>query len=117
MEENGNHDQDLTTMEETKPITERSTLTISLVIALVAGLISFTWFVRGLASDVRNIQTDLTGIKQSIANLSKVDQLQTDVRELKQYGSDVSRKLALDFIDLKRDFELYKVQNGATHSK
>ncbi len=98
--------------DEPKPITERSTLTVSLVVALVSGLIAFTWFVRGLASDVRSIQVDITGIKTSIANLSKVDQLQTDIRELKQYGSDVSRKLSLDFIDLKRDFELHKVQTS-----
>ena len=96
--------------DETKTITERSTLTISLVISLVGGLIAFTWFISRLQSDVKTIQNDLSGIKTSIQNLSKVDQLQTELRELKQYGSDVSRKLALDFIDLKRDFELHKVQ-------
>lgn len=94
-----------------KTISQNTTLTISLVISLVAGLISFTWFVRGLQSDVRTMQVDVAGIKQSVQDLGKVNGLATEIRELKQYGSDISRKLALDLIELKRDFELHKVQN------
>lgn len=105
-------DAELTMPDATKPITERSTLTISLAIALIGGLMSFTYFIAVLKSDVRTIQSDLSGIKVSIANLSRVDALQTELRELKQYGSDVSRKVSLDLIDLKRDFELHKVQTA-----
>lgn len=98
--------------DEPKSITERSTLTISLVVALIGGLISFTWWARGLQADVRTMQVDVAGIKQSVQNLSKVDQVSQELRELKQYGSDVSRKVALDLIELKRDFELHKVQTS-----
>lgn len=111
MNESENIDQEAA-MEIPKPLSQNSTLTISLAIALVGGVISFTWFIARLQSDVRTMQVDLAGIKSTVIELSKVNGLATEIRELKQYGSDVARKASLDIIDLKREFELHKVQTS-----
>lgn len=98
-------------MTQPKAISQSTPLTLSLVIGLVGALLSFTWFIARLQADVRTMQTDVAGIKVAIQDFSKIEKLQTEIREIRQFGSDVSRKTALDYIELKRDFELYKVQH------
>lgn len=99
-------------MEKNPVAGENITLKVASIIGFLSVFALCVWWAACLQGDVRTMQSDLSGIKQSIQNLSKIETVQTDIRELKQFGSDVSRKLALDFIDLKRDFELYKVQHS-----
>ena len=110
--ENGNH---VVEPMENPPIAgENVTLRVVSIIGFLSIFALCIWWAANLQGDVRTMQADLAGIKTSIQNLSKVEMVQNELREVKQYGSDVSRKLALDFIDMKRDFELFKVRQSAT---
>ena len=115
MEENNGREME-SPMEKEEVPGENITVKIASVVAFLAVFGSSVWWARGLQSDVRAVQSDVAMIKISVQALDKMANLQGDVRELRQYGSDVSRKLERDVIELRRDFELHKATT-ATNNK
>ncbi len=99
-------------MEKNQVAGENITLKVASVIGFLSIFALCIWWAANLQGAVTAMQGDIAGIKASIQNLSKVETLQNEVRELKQYGSDVGRKAALDIFELKREFELHKVQTA-----
>jgi hypothetical protein len=101
-------------MEKEEVPGENITVKVVTVVTFLTIFGGGVWWARGLQSDVRSVQLDVASIRLSVAQLDKISSIQADVGELRRYGSDVSRKLERDVIELRRDFELHKATTATS---